>query len=703
MNHLVKRLKKEKCDVYTISGKRSKEKAAKLPPHNIFEFSSGGLDVKYIMQCVQPDTIIFMGALDDGYDWNHEMIAADYNFRLTNILVWAKACQIKHFVYLSTIAASQAKKSIIYDGEFLCKRYDEEKMKVTILRFPVVYGPTHFIYEKLNAIEEMCFDAKDKQEIKPMDYQPFMAVYVSDAVDAIYKAAVKRTCAATSYLVEGYESVSDEKIAKLLTPTDGQPIRVGDYEGERTELSLDGTAFKEEFQYSPLIAFETGLQRTNKYVEEHYKELKEKRTKEETLVKEGEKENLKENIRTVFKKIKRAAENLAMFAIALALTYFCGSMDMFEGVDFMLIYILIAAISFGVGHSVMAAVLSVCGIVFLKMHTTGWAFTTVLSQYSTIFQLLFYLILALMVSYSIQRYKLSMKVQDERMEDIQEEYELIYDVNKTNVEIKKVFEDRLLGYGDSIGKIYNIVSELDVLEPEKIETASLGVVKKIMHVKDVCIYKTGGEGYYHFVDATTTDARAMKKAIRLHDYPKMEQPLENGDIFINHEIDGELPRMAAPIYSEGVMIYIIMLWNMDFEQLNTYQKNLFLVLAKIITSSLEKGYQYEKIGRYQKYYENTDVLFPEIFMERVRKRLKGVSKDEAEYSLIQVEMGDYTLEEISMRLKELTRDGDKMGKVSDEDSRVYVLLHAGYADAEYVINKFKKNGLTGKAVVVDEI
>ena len=703
MNYLIERLNREKCDVYTISGKDSKEKASKLPKHNIFEFQPGGLDVKYIIQCVQPDVVIFMGALNDGYDWDGEMIASEYSSQLTNILVWSRAYHAKHFIYLSTIDASEKKKMVVYDGEYLCKRYNDQQMKVTVLRFPVVYGPTHFTYEKLNRMEEICFEIIESNEMKPTGYDKFMAVYVSDAVDAIYKVASQKPREEFLYQVSGFESVSDADIAEQLTRDKEHPVLIKKSDGESTTLEVDGKPFEEEFHYSPHINFETGLFRTNKFVEGHYKELKEKRLEEQEIQSHKEKETLKENIKIIFQKAKTALENGLLFLIAVLLSYFLGSMEMFEGVDFFLLYIVIAALAFGVGHSVGAAVLSIAGYIFITMQFTGRDFTVVLSQYSVIFRMLFYLILAIMISYSILRYKLLMKTQEERMEDLQEEYELIYEVNKTNVEIKKIFEDRLLGYSDSIGKIYNIVSELDVLEPEKIAVSSLDVIKKIMHVNDVCIYKTGGEGYYHLIDATTEEAKSMKKSIQIHDYPAMSQALEMKDIFVNRDIATSLPRMAAPIYSGGTMIYVIMLWNMDFEQLNTYQKNLFLVLAKIITSSLEKGYEYERVGRSQKYYGNTDILFPAIFMERVKERLKDIPREEAQYSLIQVEQGERTLEETSRLLKELIRDEDKIGKASEKDTHIYVLVHAEYADAEYVVNKFRKNGFVCKAVMIDEM
>jgi hypothetical protein len=219
-----------------------------------------------------------------------------------------------------------------------------------------------------------------------------------------------------------------------------------------------------------------------------------------------------------------------------------------------------------------------------------------------------------------------------------------------------------------------------------------------MNVRDVCIYRAARDGYFHFVDATTEDARVMRNAVRLDDYEDFSKAMKNGDIFVNHGIGNELPRMAAPIQSDNKLIYIIMLWNMEFERLNNYQKNLFLVLAKIITSNLNKGYQYEEIGRNQNYYENTDILHPDIFKKMVVEQLENVEPEKRSYSLIEIPIGDISIEEISSRLSTLVRDDDKIGKLKDDDSNVYLLAHAGKKEIFFVLNKLNKNGLNCKVV-----
>lgn len=714
MNHLIDRIHREKCDIYTIAGEKSKEKAEKLPSHTTFEFSPDSEAVKYIIQCIKPDTIIFMGAQDDGYDWNEDMTFTRYTAELENVLIWAKENKVKHFIYLSTInlfegnyeepltedmepVVAELKNLTIYGGESLCKLYRDNTMEVTILRFPVVYGPNHFVYEKLNPIAQMVFDAKRKGEITASGFDYYMTIYVSDAVDAVYKVIMKKKCEQYVYHIDGERLTTDEELSYMIGGERNLQI-VGTRENRKRTVFLNGGRFKEEFYYFPHIDLEKGVSRTDKFVKKNYKQLIEKYSLEEEEAQKEERKKEKSNLQLILAQCTRTIENMILFFLMFFLTKQFASVEMFAEVDFMLFYVLVCALSFGVGQSIFSVLLAAAGNTYLKMSENQMSLTAVISQYSVIFQFFFYFIFAIMISYIILRYKSNMKEKEEQIEDLQEEYELIYNVNKTNVEIKKVFEDRLLNYGDSIGKIYNIVSELDLLDPEKIAVASLTVVRKIMNVKDVCIYRIGREEYYHFVAASTEDAKVMKRSVQLRDYPEMKSVLEAGDIFVNHKIENKIPRMAAPIFADNRMIYIIMLWNMEFEQLNTYQKNLFLVLAKIITSSLKKGYQYEEVGRKQNYYENTDILFPSVFNPQVEEKMRNTPHGKSEYSVIQIDPEGRSMVEMSSRLRMLLRDEDKIGKRSDEDSHLYLLVHAGISEVTFVVEKLNKNGIKSKAV-----
>lgn len=707
VENLIARLYREKCDVYLLTGSKKEEKRKGLPKHITFRFEEGSSNVKYVVQGIMPDYVVFTGAWDENYDWKREESSSAFNGALVNVLSWAKDYQVPNVCYLSCMDAKEPydlRSRSIRNGEDICKTYADNGFCVTSLRLPYVYGAPISSCETLDMLTEQCYQIRGGNGY----YSPktsFQPIYASDMADAVYRVGMseKKDVPYSCYEVAGKEMLDGESFKDCvedlyanLAPTAKGSILITD-----TELP-EGKAFEEEFGYYPKIDVKTGLSRIDAFLVKKRKKIEAKRRELEDEARREQQEHVRRQMQLAMSKIRNIAENIILFLIALGAEVFLkDEVAAFAKVDFFLFYIVLIAIRRGVGESILAVLLATGANLWMEM-LQGVGFNNALTQYDFIIQFLFYFIIALSISYSFMRNRINLKEQMEQLKDLEEEYQRIIDVNKTNVEIKQAFEDRLINYDDSIGKIYNVVSQLDVLEVDKIMSSALKVVSQIMRVRDVSIYYAGTNGYFHFVGSTTKEVREQR-AILLCDYKEMESVLNEGEVFINREVGSNLPRMAAPIFSGNKLIYIIMLWNMDFEELNLYKKNLFLVLVRIITSSLEKGYQYEKVGRSQEYYEDMDIMLPESFMNKVKEQLENVSVEDADYALIQIEQGTRSMSQMNAELIRLLRDSDRIGCLKENDSYLYILAHTNYKDAEFVVRKLQREGFTSKVVMLDEI
>lgn len=705
--NLIARLHREKCDVYVLTGKKSADKRSGLPRHISFSFQASSADVKYVIQGIMPDYVVFTGAWDENYQWENEDCASAFNSALVNVLSWAKAYQVPRVCYLSCMDAAKEKGSrgaLVRNGERICETYAEPGFFVAALRLPYVYGSSQCVEDTLDLLSEQCFLAKGGNDFL-LPAARTAPLYVSDLAEAIYRVGREelKDKAYGCYTVKGKERMDGDSFracVRAMYP-DGKASPAGHLRLPDAEED-PGTDFIRDFGYSPRIGVKTGLERVEVFLSRNYKKIDEIRRRRQQQQKLERQQAVRSQIRQGLTKILHILEIVAVFAAALAAQYFLkGEIQAFSSVDFLLLYIVLIAITRGVGESILAVLLSTGGNLWLRLNEGGML-SQVLSQYDFVMQFLFYFVIAIGIAYSFLNNRNRLKERMEQLHELEEEYTRIIDINKTNVEIKRTFEDRLINYGDSIGKIYNVVSELDVLEVDKIMMSALRVVSKIMGVKDVSIYYAGTDDYFHFVGATTRDT-GSQKTILLREYEEMEKALLSGDVFMNHNIGGELPRMAAPIFSDNKLVYIVMLWNIEFEELNLYKKNLFLVLVKLITSSLEKGYQYEKVGRNQEYYEETNIMLPEAFERRVAEQLEGKTKEEAEYTLIQVQTGGRSLAQLNADFSTLLRDSDRIGYRKEGDPFIYVLAHTNYDDAEFVVRKLAREGFVNKVVMLNEL
>lgn len=707
VGNLTARLHREKCDVYVLTGNKMKEKRSGMPKHISFSFKEDSVDVKYVMQGIMPDYVVFTGAWDENYQWEKEECASEFNSALVNILSWAKEYKVPKVCYLSCMDAASEKDSrgrIVRNGEKICETYSLSGFSVTVLRLPYVYGCSKCAEDTLDLLAEQCFFAGkgDNYSLPDVKTEP---LFVADLADAVYRVGMDEGSkeSFSCYDVKGKEALDSESLEECIREL--YPEKTGNASGKIKLSDVDVSEkddFEKVFGYYPKIDVKTGLERIEVFLSKNRKKIEAIRKQKQQEAQKEARRLVREQIRQGLKRILQIMENILIFAVAFAAQYYLhDQVQAFSRVDFLLLYIVLIAVQRGVGESILAVLLSAAGNLWLEL-MGGGTISSVLTQYEFVLQFMFYFVIAIGIAYSFLNNRLRLKERMEQMQELEEEYTSIIDINKTNVEIKKTFEDRLINYGDSIGKIYNVVSELDVLEVDKIIMAALKVVSNIMGVRDVSIYYAGTGDYFHFVGATTRET-GSRKTILLSDYTEMEEVLKQGEVYINHSIGEELPRMAAPIFSGSRLIYIIMLWNMEFEELNLYKKNLFLVLVKIITSSLEKGYQYEKVGRNQEYYEDTNIMLPEAFENKVKEQLDGKTREEADYALLQVAAEGRDRVQLNAGLGALLRDSDRIGYLKEGDSYIYILAHANYADAEFVVRKLSREGFTSKVVMWNEL
>ena len=115
---LISRLKKEKHDIFVITGS---EKARREKPRSgVFQeynFSYRSKNIGTIMKNVQADVLLIMGICDTKFTWqdiNQESVR--YLTSITNILMSAKEAGIKQVIYCSSLGIDVYKRQVVNNG-----------------------------------------------------------------------------------------------------------------------------------------------------------------------------------------------------------------------------------------------------------------------------------------------------------------------------------------------------------------------------------------------------------------------------------------------------------------------------------------------------------------------------------------------------------------------------------------------------------
>lgn len=717
--YLIARLKRENHEVYIISGKNY-EKANELSAFRVvnYNFNLNDEKLKFIIDSVLPDIIVFLGAFDKNYDFKDNQIASsEYTAGLSNLLDVISAINIKRFVYLSTASVYGEAKSIpitenckknplsvrniiISEGEALCTAFAKlSDMKFTILRFSDIYG---ILSDKNPDLFQTLFEEAEVsiKTFEPYVNKNFNPIYITDAIDAVYKTITDDKNNGT-YNVSGTQTELTYIYKKIKELTNVSVLVTDDIEDINDHSStepknyqiinntVDCSLFKKHYGYRPIVDIDTGLERMYKDLRKHYEKKKKPFSKKIEKFK-------------FFKELMPLLENLLMFIILISASIWQQSVPGLLNVDFTVLYIIIIAMTFGLFQGSIAAFLSVL-LLILQNSRQGISAFDIFINLDIMIRILEIFIIAAICGYSKDRCQAFISEKNAELWDSKNELETIYQINDANISIKQELNERLTNYDDSLAKLYSVVDKLNELQPDAIFFSAVNVVMEIMSTKDVSIYIVTGDDFKmcRLAAKTPSSDRVLKKSLPLTDLGELVEYIERDKVFVNRNLLENLPMMAAPIYVSNKLASIIMIWTVEFDNLTLYSENRFLVLSRLISSVIGRAYIYMQNMQNSMYLQGTRILTEEAFMNTLNIHKEAAKSNTASYYTMLISNNDMNIEELSEKAGKLIRVNDYIGQCADTDKSVYILLtNTNSSDARFVYNRLLEAGFNIKELIL---
>lgn len=660
---LCQRLKKERQEVFVLSNDPIAEKR----PSAVFQdyrFPFDSESVMNVMRSVSPSAVIFCGAEDAAYEWGNVSRSVEYVAAIMNVMTCAAAAHVKTFLYLSSLdifagntedgieetteplPLDQREKAIL-QGEKICLSSATDETRVSVIRLPQVYGICGKKAEN-NGGKEIAEAGGDGK---------CHLMYLDDAVDAVYKV-----------LTGGQEEVG--RIFHIVPKTAVEPKKIQDYleglmKGDKTipltdqgeEVRFVSTT-QESLGFSEKYTLEEGL----KIFFSQYKDLPGGQ-EEQTLPKKKK--------RGMGKLFGSILETVAAFILVQLFVAATSGAVFHSVIDVYLIYALIVAVVLGAVPSVIAVILSVLGKWYLLLGASSPL--AVFSDYKNYLWILQIFSLAVLVGCLRDWYTGTVGEMGRENAYLKKEIDSLKAINDSNVQVKDVFEKRLVNYRDSYAKVYDILSQLDELEEKSILFKAAKVVAEVMESRDVAIYTYDEKTRFCRLMASTSKAVRQKgKSFRLSVYEEVYEQLTHGKIYMNRSFEENVPMFAAGTYHGGKLGAVIMVWSMELAKVNLYQSNLLSMVTKMMERSTTRALKYMDSVRNSTYLSGTSMMEAKAFGRMLDIYCEGENEGLLEYTLLRVERGEGNREALSAVLERLTRGTDYLGV--DARGQIYILL-----------------------------
>lgn len=694
---------KEDHQIFVVTGSESK---TTIKPNIVFQeynFPHSSPNIAYIMENVEPEVIILTGALDNPRE------ISDYLAGVTNVVHDLKNPKLKQVIYLSSLSVFSGNTESVIDenvlpspmedwekalvmGEQICLEYDHHrKFKVNILRFTPVYGTYNDDYVGDNILTKISKQIMRNEEIQIDSNKTHMLLYLDDAVDALYKVMGTRSEEDQIYHIgpDRRSPYSEEEIMIIFDKKvkHNRPIQL---------VKNNQEVLDQEYNLEKIgqLGFNEKHRIKNK-LDSLYKTIEKSEDQKESV--EKERISILSRIFKIDGEIKNRIlpyiENLLFFIVLNIFLYFTQSMSIHEVIDFYLLYVIVVGIIYGYEQTIFTVILSVIAKRYI---TFSWDVRVLaLPDYFTYMWILQLFSIGVLVGYIKEQYKIKRSEMTDENAYLKEQINDIKDINQSNKAIKDLYEERLLNYKDSFGRIYEIVSELDETEPKGIMFKAVGVIEKVMSTKDVSIYISGGDsGFFRLVASSSKKAKALKNSMKIADHVAFFEKLEKKQIYINTKIDPNYPMMAQGIYKGDQLESIIMVWSLPFGSNNLYQMNVFGITCKLIESSFNTAYEYMANIKELNHLQYENVLNKESFDKVLEVYEYGHQEGIVDFHISCAKRNENMSEEEFVGiLRGNIRDTDYIGMDSSHTMRV-LLTNTSEKDSAYVIDRLEKDGIS---------
>lgn len=676
---ITERLTKEEHQAFFLCHS-DEEKKKGFFSHHQFAWSERAEDVKRVFASVTPDVVIY-----EGIDYQDEIWGEKQRENLNRISVVLEECVqfgTSKFVLLSSVEADNAellKGIVTLQEERMAEVYNKNRgLDVTILRLAHIFGDEIVVGAKdwLGELAEKLV-LSSELVLKEEMLQP---IHVSDVADAVIRVLEGEND--FLYNICSSKQIEKSKIAKLMGQKLNPEKTVTVIETDEEAAYISNQSIKEGKEWVEFWSWEK-MAEEDQFVYTNNKEGDSSKSQKGSIFKNS---ILKSGIR-------KTIENIVIFAVFCLIHFFTRDHALFAQVDWLLIYVVVVSLAYGVKQGTLAVVLA--GGTYLSLQGTNiFEMTNFYSYAENLLMIVEFLFFGIVVGYSCDMLREEVRKHKSELSAMADSYDKLKEINDKNVLLKNEYEKRVLDAKTSLPKLYSIINRITVLDVNRIFMEILRVIEELLQTDTVAVYRVSSDSsYLRLIASLNKESVVEGNSWNLSNYPEIEQSIRQSRIY-EGDIWKNEPAIVLPIESSEGCEAVIVVKELPLEAQSLHSVNMLRTLLILVSDSINKALQYDYAVREQKYYKDTNILYPEEFRNAVNLAEEKKERELAESCIIVIQVEKDMLDTY-YKAEKLFREMDIWG--SDEEGGLYVLLgNTSEQDVKIVLERLKKNKIEAK-------
>lgn len=663
-------------EIYLLRGELSD---AKKPPQitEDYKFALDSASVLDVVESIAPDVAIYMGAFSG-------VEPIGYISALYNLLHACGKCDGLKFFYLSSHEVfSDTPESIPEDarpapetdkgvalaqGEELCINHARMTgMRAVVVRLDHLECAPTSATDYIGRMAALCVSAAQTGAITINAAHEASYIYIDDAVNGIFRIISAKEHKRQIYQLSSGAVITEGELAELFNRIMRRTLRViKRSESKPSRRVLESALARAEFGVTIRHTYADTLPTMYRNIEHIVKN-------------NGQRALTAVHGRKPWSIVLPLIEN---FVLGAAVFFFSYTKTDTGLIDPSMLYVMLMGGLYGKRQALLSVTISVC----VALYTAQGVVERAMS-YATYAWIATMFAVGMFCGHMRDRMDVVMAEKEEEFENLNlrlRESEVIFEKMNT---IKREYETRLVAYSGSLGRVYQITSELDRMRPGEVLFSAAETTARVMDSRDVAIYQVVNDRFCRLFSSTTPRARALGKTIAYVELTDLNTALKERRVFINKLLDASSPIMASGIFIEDTLSYIIMIWGLSLEKITLYQANLLVILGHLIVISLNRARQYmEKLAN-ENFIEGTNVMNAPAFRDMLELYRTARGRLLVDYSLIILKSNGMSVGALGEKARSLVRATDHIGLDAEGDVCV-LLTNATLQEAQTVSARF---------------
>ena len=351
-------------------------------------------------------------------------------------------------------------------------------------------------------------------------------------------------------------------------------------------------------------------------------------------------------------------------------------------VDLRLFFVVIVGTMYGLNAGVFAAALACAGMA-LSYASNGASFAPLFYDTSNWLAFVVYFVAGAVCGYVQMRNRENLRFMRDENSLLRERLAFLRDLYHDVLDDRRMLRGQIIGRRDSFGKMYAMTRELDEVLPRKLYHAAIRIMQDTLGGDSFGIYRIDNGGRFARLMAASPQTESLfSKSALLENYANVVIALDHGGLWVNRNLEQNLPMYAAGVHADGKLAVVIVLAKAQPDQMNLYFQNLFTIMCGLVESAMVRAFDYENVARQTMLVPGTEFLNTQAFLPKVLAANELKHDHMGDHLLLRVEDA---WQDDGSRLMGAIRQTDEAGVL--QDGNVYVLMNQASEHELPIINR----------------